>query len=153
MANGPRTTDAPFTGQFTFTVDGVAIGSFTEVAGLSVQVELEEVQEGGQNHYRHKFPGRMNWPNIVLKRGVTDSDSLFEWFSKTSGEGFAGQGNKLERRTGEIVLVDAARRPLRRWRFMGAFPVKWSGPRLAATSSDLATEELEIAHEGFSPAS
>jgi len=153
MANAARTMDAPFTGQFMFTVDGLVIGAFTEVSGLSVQVDVEEVREGGQNHYVHRLPGQMKWPNIVLKRGVTDSDSLFEWFSKTSGNGLAGQGNRLERKTGEIVLVDAARRPLRRWRFVGAFPVKWTGPRLAAGSSDLATEELEFTHEGISPTS
>ena len=152
MADTARTKDAPFTGQFQFKVDDITIGAFTEVDGLSVQVGVEEVAEGGQNHFQHKLPGRMTWPNIVLKRGVTKSDSLFEWFSTTSGEGFA-KDNKLTRRTGEIVLLDAARKPVRRWRFIGAFPVKWSGPRFAASSSDLATEVLEIAHEGFGPAS
>jgi phage tail-like protein len=151
MADTSRTKDAPFTGQFQFKVDDIPIGSFTEVEGLSVQVGVDEVPEGGQNHFQHKFPGRMTWPNLVLKRGVTDSDSLFEWFSHTSGEGFAGKDNKLTRRNGEIVLLDAARNPVRRWRFIGAFPVKWSGPRFAASSSDLATEQLEIAHEGFGP--
>jgi phage tail-like protein len=85
----------------------------------------------------------------VLKRGVTDSNALFEWFANTSGDGFAAAGDRLERRTGEIVLVDAARSPVRRWEFAGAFPVKWTGPTLAATSADVATEELEITHHGF----
>jgi phage tail-like protein len=152
MADTSRTKDSPFTGQFQFKVDGITIGSFTEVDGLSVQVGVEEVAEGGQNHFQHKLPGRMTWPNIMLKRGVTESDSLFEWFSETSGEGFA-KDNKLTRRNGEIVMLDAARKPVRRWRFLGAFPVKWSGPKFAAASSDVATEVLEIAHEGFGPVS
>jgi len=148
-ANAARTADAPFTGQFVFTVDGVEIGSFTEASGLSVEVEVEELQEGGQNQFVHKLPGRLKWPLLVLKRGITESDGLFEWFGKTSGDGFAAEGDKLERLSGEVVLVDAARKPLRRWEFSGAFPVKWSGPSFAASSSEVATEELEITHHGF----
>ena len=40
MANG-RTMDAPFTGQFVFSVDGVGeIGAFVECTGLSVEVTV-----------------------------------------------------------------------------------------------------------------
>lgn len=145
------TIDPVFTGQFIFTVTGVEIGSFAEVSGLSVEVEVEELPEGGQNHFVHRLPGRMKWPNIVLKRGVTDSDGLFEWFAKSSGDGFSAAGNRLKRRDGEIVLVDAATLELRRWVFTEAFPVRWTGPTFAASSSDVASEELEIAHHGFSP--
>ncbi len=150
--NGSRTMDAPFTGQFVFSVDGIGeIGAFTEVGGLTVEVEIEELNEGGQNHFAHRLPGRMKWPNIVLKRGITDADNLFEWFWKTSGEGFQGQGSKLERTHGEIAVLDAARQRVRSWKFEEAFPVKWSGPRFAASSREVAVEELEIAHHGFRP--
>ena len=153
MANGSRTMDAPFTGQFVFSVDGVGeIGAFVECSGLSVEVGVEEINEGGQNHFTHKMPGRMKWPNIVLKRGITDSDNLFEWFWKTSGEGFEGAGAKLERTHGEIAVLDAARQRVRSWKFEDAFPVAWKGPNLASSARDVAMEELEIAHHGFRPA-
>jgi len=141
--------DPPFAGKFVFTVDGLTIGAFTEVSGLSVQIEVEELAEGGQNQYTHKLPGRMKWPNLVLKRGVTDTDNLFAWFSKSSGDGFAGAGNKIERHGGAISLVDAAGKTVRTWHFTGAYPVKWSGPKFAASSRDLAVEELEVCHCGF----
>jgi phage tail-like protein len=145
--------DAPFTGKFKFSVEGVGeIGAFTEVSGLTVEVDLVEVKEGGQNHFSHKLPGPMKWPNIILKRGVTDSDNLFEWFSKTSGEGFAGEGSALTRTQGQITLTDAAGSTVRGWTFEEAFPVKWTGPTLTSSSSDAAIEELEIAHHGFRPA-
>ncbi|MDC3332360.1 phage tail protein, partial [Ilumatobacter sp.] len=31
----------------------------------------------------------------------------------------------------------------------GAFPVKWTGPSFSASSTDMAEEQLEIAHHGF----
>jgi phage tail-like protein len=143
--------DPPFVGRFTFNVDGLVIGAFTEVSGLSVQIETEELAEGGQNQYTHKLPGRMKWPNLVLKRGITDTDNLFEWFQKCSGDGLAAQHNTIERHNGSISLLDAAGKTVRRWNFLDAYPVKWTGPRLAATSRDLAVEELEVCHCGFAP--
>src|SRR5207248_325724 len=92
----------------------MTIGAFTEVSGLSVSIDVEELAEGGQNQYTHKLPGRMKWPNLVLKRGITETDNLFQWFATSSGDGFAGAGNKIERRTGRVELRDATGLPVRR---------------------------------------
>src|SRR2546429_8141077 len=129
----------------------MTIGAFTEVSGLSVQIDTEELAEGGQNGFTHKLPGRMKWPNLVLKRGITDSDGLFEWFAKCSGPGLEANGNKVERHHGSISLLDLKGKVVRRWEFEEAFPVKWTGPKLSASSRDLATEELEVCHCGFKP--
>lgn len=144
-----RTVDPPYVGKFVFTIDGMTIGAFTEVSGLSVQIEVEELSEGGQNQFTHRLPGRMKWPNLVLKRGITNSDNLFEWFATSSGEGFAGAGNRIQRRNGAVTLLDSAGKPIRSWKFTDAYPVKWTGPRLSASSRDLAVEELEVCHCGF----
>ena len=149
MANdsydGQRITSATFL----FEVDGVEIGRFMEVRGLEVSVETEEIHEGGQNSFTHRLPGRMTWPNIVLKRGVTQNDTLLEWLNKSSGEQFAANGNKLQRSTAAVTLIGPSGTRLRSWEFDGAFPVKWTGPSFAVASSDMAVEELEITHHGF----
>ncbi|WP_199819814.1 phage tail protein [Streptomyces sp. NRRL S-118] len=141
--------DPPWAGRFVFTVDGLEIGAFTEVGGLTVSIEVEEYAEGGQNQYTHRLPGRMKWPNLVLKRGMTNADNLFAWFAASSGEGFAKADNKIQRRSGAITLQNSQGRPVQTWKFVDAYPVKWTGPRLAATSRDLAVEELEVCHCGF----
>lgn len=147
MANGR--VDPPFVGKFVFEVQGATIGAFTEVSGLSVQIDVEELAEGGQNGYTHRLLGRMKWPNLILKRGLTDTDALFEWLLQCSGDGLAGKGNKIVGRTGKVSVLDASGEPMRTWEFVGAKPVRWSGPRLAASSRDLAVEELEVCHCGF----
>ena len=114
-----------------------------------ISIETEEVQEGGQNSYVHKLPGRMMWPNIVLKRGVTQDDSLITWMQKSSGEQFSANSNKLKRSSAAITLVGPAGARLRSWEFDGAFPVKWTGPQFSVSASDIPMEELEIAHHGF----
>ena len=43
---------------------------FTEVGGLSLEVTTEEVAEGGENRFIQKYPGRVKYPELVLKRGL-----------------------------------------------------------------------------------
>lgn len=138
------------TATFLVEVDGQTVGRFFEVQGLELSVEVEEYQEGGENFFVHKLPGRFTWPNLVLKRGVTESNNLIAWMDGSSAGGFEAAGNKLERGTLAITLMSASGTRLRSWNFEGAFAVKWVGPTFATSSDDLATEELEIAHHGFS---
>ena len=107
MASNGRTIDPPFVGAFKLEVGGVTIGAFTEVSGLSVQLEIEEIAEGGNNEATIKVPGRLKWPNLVLKRGITDNNSLFEWLAACSGNGFEGKSNKITKRNGSVALLDS----------------------------------------------
>lgn len=149
MSDSGYYDESSTTATFLVEVDGEEIGRFTEAQGLSLEVGVESHEEGGENGFVHKLPGRITWPNLVLKRGVTETDNLRAWLDKSSGEGFAGAGDKLERATLAVTLVSTMGDRLRAWNFEGAFPVKWTGPNFAVSSDDLAVEELEIAHHGF----
>ena len=78
MANDTFDKQRVTASTFLFEVDGVEIGRFMEVGGLEVTVAVEEIEEGGENNYVHKLPGRMTWPNITLKRGITQNDTLLD---------------------------------------------------------------------------
>jgi phage tail-like protein len=128
----------------------VEIGRFSEITGLNVSVDVEEIIEGGENGYAHKLPGRMSWPNLIFKRGISQGDALFKWFNKTAGEQFSANGNKLARSTAAITLMGPGGKRLRAWNVDGAFPIKWSGPNFSMNANAAAAvEELEIAHHGF----
>lgn len=134
-------------GQFVLSLDGVEVGAFSEVSGLSVEVKVETIDEGGQNEFSHKVPGRMQWPNLVLKAGVTSNSALFDWFRRSSGAGL--EQDYLQRTTVGLALIDGQGEIVRAWELDGAFPVKWSGPQFAAGSREVAMETLEIAHHGL----
>ncbi len=144
----PLGGDLPIANRFLFELDGVEIGVFREVKGLEVTVGVEEIREGGQNGFVHRVPGRMTWPNLVFRRGVTDSNALFDWLSRTSGEGYAGNRSKLTR-SGAITAVDHLGTRLRAWELIDVFPVRWKGPDFSAESTAPLEEELEITHHGF----
>ena len=141
--------ELPSEGSFLFEVDGVAIGTFAEVRGLEMHVEVTAYAEGGENGYVHQLPGRVTWPNIVLRRGVTDSDALFAWVNKTSGSGFSANHNKVARNTGAITVLGSDGARLRTWELQGVMAVRWGGPRFSVSSSQGISEEIELAHHGF----
>jgi len=123
-------------------INETQIAGFSEVSGLSAEAEFEEYAEGGVNSFVHRFPTRIRYEPIVLKRGLTVSPILWEWFAKTI------DGN-VERKDGSIILYDNHFNVWRIWDFQDAFPVKWIGPSLDASGSDLAIEQLEIVHNGI----
>jgi len=121
-------------------VTGFALGGFTECSGLDASLEVEEFKEGGVNDRVHKFPTRNTFSNITLKRGVGFGENLWLWYE----EFLQGKGI---RRNGLIVLANELRVPIKIWSFERGLPVKWSGPALNASSSAVAIESIEIAHE------
>jgi phage tail-like protein len=124
-------------------IQNTAIGGFSECGGLETTLEVEEFKQGGDNGTVLKFPTRVSWTSIRLKRGVTLSDELWNWYySYVEGKG--------KRRDGIVVLQNELHVPVKAWQFVRGLPVKWTGPTLNAAQSEVAVEELEIAHEGMS---
>jgi phage tail-like protein len=120
----------------------VAGGGFSECSGLDASLEVEDYNEGGENSYVHKFPTRITYSNIVLKRGVGFSEDLWNWhFSYVSGKG--------ARRDGLIFLQDELHIPIKVWFFKRGLPLKWTGPTFNAAQSSVAIESIEIVHEGL----
>jgi len=120
----------------------VVVGGFSECQGLEASMKIEECNEGGNNCTVLKFPGRVSWSNITLKRGVAANSSLWDWFY-----GFArGHG---KRRDGVIALLNERLAPSNIWYFRRGLPLKYSGPQMNATQSNVAIESIEIAHEGI----
>jgi phage tail-like protein len=121
----------------------LSIGRFTECTGLSVEVETKEYMEGGSNDFVHKLPTRVKYPNIVLKRGITHEEALLKWFFESRFT--------PKRRDMTISLLGPGTKLVRTWVFMNAYPVKWTGPNLNANSNTVASESLEIVHNGLRP--
>jgi phage tail-like protein len=130
------------TSHFLVEVQGLIVGGFSEVSGISAETEVEEVKEGGVNDHVHKLPKMTKYPNVVLKHGITDSDSLWTWHQKVVN------GNVI-RKPVFVILRDFIGIENWRWIFIDAYPVKWVGPDLKADSSAVAIESLELVHNGF----
>ncbi len=134
---------------FIVEVNMLTIGRFSEIDGLQMEIEVEEYNEGGVNDGPHRFPTRLTWPNITLKRGITNDNNLFDWFDAVAGQRFANRGVAGNRDSVAITLISTTGKRLRAWTLIKAYPVRWTGPTLSATEDAVAMEELELAHQGF----
>ena len=52
---------------------------FTEVGGLSAELGTEEIAEGGENRFLQKYPVRVKYPELVLKRGLLLRSEVLDW--------------------------------------------------------------------------
>jgi phage tail-like protein len=130
--------------RFYVELDGLAQAVFTEISGLQVETDVTEYQEGGNNGFVHRLPGRTKIGTITLKRGVTGQNELFKWCQEVL------QG-KINPKNISVVMYDARGTELMRWNFAKAYPIKWSGPQFSAEGKVAALESLELAHDGLVP--
>lgn len=144
MATGQRVD--PYRGfNFLVEIDGITQAGFQEVSGLDSSTDSVDYREGSDPNHVRKLTGMNKVSAITLKRGITDSDELWKW-RLTVIEG------KAERRNGSIILLDSTGKEKLRWNFVNAWPSKWTGPALNATSTAVAVETLEITHEELTKA-
>ncbi len=123
-------------------ITDVALGGFSECTGLEMSLDVKDYEEGGRNGAVLKFPTRVKWANITLKKGIGASTALWDWhYSFAEGKG--------TRRDGMIVLLTDLKLPHNIWFFRRGLPIKYSAPALNATQNNVAIEALEIAHEGI----
>jgi phage tail-like protein len=131
-------------GRFLVEIGSEVVANFQECSGLTVEVEVQEYVEGGNNEFVHKLPGRMKFPNITLKRGFTDNAQFMNWRPKIEGGKI-----KVERKNLSIILFTHGGETVKRWEISDAYPVKWTGPDLKATSMEILIESVELAHTGL----
>jgi phage tail-like protein len=134
---------SPYLGfNFLIEFENAVVGGFSEISGLKVEIEIEEIKEGGVNDHVHKVPKGAKYQNIVLKRGITDSDVLWSWHQDVIR-------GKFKRKNILIILLDLDGNEKWRWSISGAYPTKWIGPELKAEKAAVAFESIELVHNGF----
>lgn len=122
---------------------GTRIG-FTEVSGLTVELQSIDYREGNAPEYQvTKMPGIPQYSSITLKRGMYRSDNeFFQWLNTV-------KLNEIERRDLTISLLNEDHGPVTVWKVKDAWPSKVEGPSLNSTGNEVAVETIELTHEGL----
>lgn len=119
---------------------------FQRVSGLNTEVQLETVNEGGENLHAHRLPGKITYNNLVLERGystgVVPSPLNLE-FNLTLSTFKFFPSNVV------VMLFNEAGIPIGSWHFMKAYPVKWSVSDLDAGSNSVLIDTMELAYTRF----
>jgi phage tail-like protein len=126
--------------RFLVEIDGIVQAGFSDCSGFGSNIEVVEYREGGDPSSVRKLPGKVSFPDITLKWGVTDSRELYDWH-------LAAVNGQIQRKNGSIILLDDIGQEKVRWNFFNAWPSKWDGPNFSATGKDIAIDSLIVSCE------
>ncbi|MEL6563242.1 MAG: phage tail protein [Pseudomonadota bacterium] len=141
-------TARPFT-QFNFEVqlrlegesDPICQGAFSEVDGLEMTMEPLTIREGGGNGRQIHLAGPVSYGQLTLKRGMSDSLDLWDWFDRLQTE-------RDLRAEGEIRMMSADRKTTNvTYVLRGCLPVMLKGAAMNAADGSVAVEEMQVAFE------
>jgi phage tail-like protein len=131
----------PYRGfNFLVEMDGITQAGFQECSGLDSTTASVEYREGADPNHVRKLSGLNSFSPLSLKRGITDSDELWQWH-------LTAVAGKTVHKNGSIVLLDESGAERIRWNFSNAWLSKWTGPAFNSTGNSIAIETLEITHE------
>ena len=146
----------------------VADCGFQECSGLEIEMDVQELPEGGRNDGVIRRIGRGKYTPIVLKRGMlfpapdppapdrlgwrppvdltqggAVDAALWNWLQELLS------GRTMVRYDGIVEVMSVGDHVVARWVFDRGLPQKVVGPQLNARTGEVAIEELHIAHEGL----
>lgn len=131
-------------------VDGI----FLECQGFQrtqEPIEICEVtpQQWGTNQQkgqvvRTKLPSNVKSGNLTLRRGMTSSIALWNWFQAVQEGNWAKQ-----RKNASLTIYNQQAEPQARFEMAGAWPAKYKLADVSARSTDVEIEEVEVAFEEF----
>jgi phage tail-like protein len=130
--------------RFRLEIDGVQLAGFSEVTIGATTTEAIEYREGTDPPHVRKLSGLTKFGNITLKRGVTESLELFNWYKAI----VAGQLG-TNRKKVVIVVADEAGADQARFVVNEAWPVKYDPSDLDAKGNEVFIELLELVNEGI----
>ena len=122
---------------------GVNECSFQEVSGISVKIDPNTVEEGGENRFIHRYSTPPKYENLILKRGILLGSPIIKWVSN-SIESFSSIPKIVN-----INLLDNKGLPIASWRFINAYPVAMKISELKANENTQVVETLELCYESF----
>jgi len=120
-----------------------ADNSFQEVTGLSADINVEELKEGGLNEYAHKLPTIAKYGNLTLKRGMILDSTIIDW-ARDAVENFTFSPTNIV-----VSLFNEEHQSIAAWQFVGAYPVKLSISDFKAEENAFVVETLELAYRKF----
>lgn len=127
--------------RFRLEIGGINEAHFSEVTGFDITTDVIDYREGDEPTHVRKLPGLTKYGTVTLKRGITDSMDLYNWYKDV----VAG---KVRRETVAIIVLDEEGNDKARFQISEAWPMKYDPMDLNAKGNDVSIETLELANEG-----
>ncbi len=116
---------------------------FQQVSGLTVSAQFEPWPEGGENRFTHQLPTKLQFQELVLKRGKFIGSSVLHWARKGL-ESFQFEPTNLL-----ISLLNEDHLPLCNWYVVNAIPKRLEISGFDAMRSEIVVETLALNYQYF----
>ena len=126
------------------------VACVNRVTGLTWSVSVETREQGGSYRTAQKLPGRVQYDNVSIERGITTDQSFQDWAGSVWNY---SQSNPLKniQKTVILELCDENGNPVIRYTLINCWVSKFQAlPELKASDNALALEQITIEHEGWS---
>jgi phage tail-like protein len=126
---------------FALEIDGKTEGHFTHCGGLGVRVTPIRYREGGDARTVHFLAGPVEYGEITLRYGLSDSRLLWDWI-------MSAVGGLPQRKDISLIMQgpDGTAERLR-WNLFDTWPCEWRGAPLDALGKEFAIESLTLVCE------
>ncbi len=116
---------------------------FQEVTGLTVSTQFKTWNEGGENRFAHQLPERLQYTDLVLKRGKFLGSGILHWARKAV-EQFEFKPTNLM-----ISLLEENHLPLYNWYVVGALPKSLAVSGINAMRGEILVESMTLSYRYF----
>ncbi len=116
---------------------------FQEVRGLTVSTEFQSWPEGGENRFAHQLPERLQFSEVVLKRGKFLGSGILHWARK------AVERFEFEPTNVMISLLTEDHVPLYNWYVVNAVPKRLEVSGINAMNNEIVVETLALQYQYF----
>lgn len=141
MAEAGAVVDPYRNYNFLLQIQDASEARFTECVGLGIRIKPIRYRESGSAQVVRALPGPVEYSDVTLRYGLTDSMDLWNWMLT------AAQG-KVKRRHVSIIMLDAdGAREAMRWNLINAWPCEWRGAPLDTLGQEAAIEEMKLAFD------
>lgn len=123
---------------FSVLVDGIRVGDFLKVSGLSTYVNVDEEKSRNSNLIE-KSPGASGCNNVILYKKRTREQPFWNWLK-------AIQSGNFEKKTIAIELI-YRNKPLRGWKLINCWPCRWTISDITDEGVVNTVEEIELVVE------
>jgi phage tail-like protein len=133
------------------TSDGIEIGGYNKVSGLSDSTDVVEYREGNDGNFNQKMAGLSKHDDVVLQRGVSKDDYMNQWreqvidFDTGIGNSETPEGYYKDL---VIELKDKHGTVIKTYKINNTFPNKYEIDDLDAKSSEVIMEKVTLTVEG-----
>jgi phage tail-like protein len=120
---------------------------FSEISGLTSELETEQVFAGGENSFVYNLPKQVKSSPLVLKRGFFNSNSgIAQWINNVLSNGFPGN---VEAKDVVIELINEHDDSIISWTLHNAFPTKWEVSGFNAMENKIVVESITMNYSRF----